>query len=714
MTDREVRDLGARRLGVLRLVVLGCGLALAARVIVLQVVEHDKWLARANGQWSREVVIDAERGNLYDRHGRPLAVSVTTTQLGVTRRFLDEEKGPRAELVAELAAAANLPEADVARRIDPAGGGSHVVLGTGLVLKAEQRDRLRRWKSVTLDERCWRYYPTDGMGASVIGFYRQDPDASHATGLELSLEKYLAGKPGRAREMQTAKAGVKLGRVVLENATHGRSLVLTIDSGLQEICEERLKETVAATNALGGSVLVLDPANGDVLAAASWPLMDTRDRSHEDGAVWNNRNFTNAFEPGSLFKVFSGAALLHAGAVDTGTVFNCDNNSGSPYGISNDKHHDYGHISFAKALTVSSNVYFAKAVMRLDNDKFYRELSDLGFGERTGLQYSGQPRGTLHKPEKWNGADKPSMAIGQAVTATALQMGMALCAVANGGRLYEPRIVKEIRGRDGGAIEEVQPVELRRVMAPPLAEVLRGAMKRVVDNGTGKATHVDWIENGGKTGTAQKVREGGRGYTPGANIASFGGIVPVDDPRLVILVVVDEPDRAHHYASQSAVPLYRAVLEDIHRCTDLLSDVPGERTGPVVQPDPLQLVEVPDVLYLRTDHAAGRLGSAGLRVVGDDRRGTVVGQVPAAGTRCEAGTEVVLTVAGAAPAVAAADGDICPDFTGMSNREVRSEAARLGLDVIVEGVGYVSAQDIPPGSPRPGGPIKVTMETTWN
>lgn len=714
MTDREARDLGARRLGVLRMVFLGCGLALAARVIFVQVVEHDRWLARANDQWSREVVIDAERGNLYDRNGRPLAVSVTTTQLGVTRRFLDQEKGPRAELVADLAAAAGLTEADVARRIDPADGGSHVVLGSGLVLKAELRDRLRRWKSVTLDERCSRYYPTDGMGASVVGFYRQDPDASHATGLELSLEKHLAGKPGRAREMQTAKAGVKLGRVVLENATHGRSLVLTIDSGLQEICEQRLREAVTSTNAQGGSVLVLNPANGDVMAAASWPLMDTRARSHSDGAVWNNRNFTTAFEPGSLFKVFSGAALLHAGAVDTGTVFNCDNNSGSPFGISNDKHHDYGHISFAKALTVSSNVYFAKAVMRMDDDKFYGELSDMGFGERTRLPYSGQPRGTLHTPDRWNGADKPSMAIGQAVTATALQLGMALCAVANGGHLYAPRIVKEIRGRDGGAVEEVQPVELRRVMAPSLAEVLRGAMRRVVDDGTGKATRVDWIDTGGKTGTAQKVREGGRGYTPGANIASFGGIVPVDNPRLVILVVIDEPDHAHHYASQSAVPLYRTVMEDIHRCTDLLSDVPGERTGPVYQPDPQLLVEVPDVMYLRTAHASERLGSAGLRVAGDDLNGTVVGQVPAAGTRCEAGTEVVLTVVGGARSAVAASGDVCPDFTGMSNRQVRSEAARLGLDVIVEGVGYVSAQDVPPGSPRPGGPIKVTMETTWN
>jgi hypothetical protein len=192
--------------------------------------------------------------------------------------------------------------------------------------------------------------------------------------------------------------------------------------------------------------------------------------------------------------------------------------------------------------------------------------------------------------------------------------------------------------------------------------------------------------------------------------------VPIDNPRLVILVVLDEPDRAHHYASQSAVPLYRSVLEGIRCSTNWLSDVPGVRTDVVERPDPLQLVEVPDVLYLRTAHAGERLAAAGLRVEGDERDGLVVEQLPAAGARCEAGTTVTLNVAGrkGSPGADSATADLCPDFTGMSNREVRSLAARLGLNVVVDGVGYASAQDVPPDSPRPEGPVTVTMETTWN
>jgi stage V sporulation protein D (sporulation-specific penicillin-binding protein) len=397
-------------------------------------------------------------------------------------------------------------------------------------------------------------------------------------------------------------------------------------------------------------------------------------------------------------------------------VFNCDNNSGSPYNISNDKNHDYGHLTFGGAFAVSSNVYFAKASLRLPDEKLYDDLAAFGFAERTSFPYKAQPRPSLRRPESWNGSDKACITIGQAVAATSLQLGAALCAVANGGTLYAPRCVKAVRGREGGTMEEVQPVALRRVMAPPLAEVLRGAMARVVREGTGKGTDLDWITSGGKTGTAQKTREGDRGYSAGAYMSSFGGIVPIDDPRLVILVVLDEPDWTHHYASQSAVPLYRSVLEGIRCSTNWLSDVPGARTEVVERPDPLQLVEVPDVLYLRTAHAGERLAAAGLRVVGGERDGLVVEQLPAAGARCEAGTTVTLSIAGRARTAGShpASAELCPDFTGLSNRQIRALAARLGITVLMDGVGYASAQDVPPDSPRPDGPVTVTMETTWN
>jgi stage V sporulation protein D (sporulation-specific penicillin-binding protein) len=252
---------------------------------------------------------------------------------------------------------------------------------------------------------------------------------------------------------------------------------------------------------------------------------------------------------------------------------------------------------------------------------------------------------------------------------------------------------------------------LRRVVAEPLAAVLREAMGRVVREGTATATRLDWITVGGKTGTAQKSRDG-RGLTPGAYVATFVGMAPLEDPRLVVVVILDEPKGyRRYYAAQSAVPLFRRVLEDIRCSTTWLTDVPGPRTRVIATAPAGELVTVPDVLQLSVDAAAQRLAAVGLTVAGAERGGLVAEQVPAAGSRCRRGTTVRL--AAAARPDAAADAAVCPDFTGRSNREVRSLAARLGLDVVIEGAGYAVRQEPPAGQVLSARRVKVRMEAAW-
>jgi stage V sporulation protein D (sporulation-specific penicillin-binding protein) len=249
------------------------------------------------------------------------------------------------------------------------------------------------------------------------------------------------------------------------------------------------------------------------------------------------------------------------------------------------------------------------------------------------------------------------------------------------------------------------------VISEPLAAVLREAMGRVVREGTGIGTKLDWITVGGKTGTAQKSCDG-RTITRGAYVATFAGIAPLEEPRLVIIAVLDEPKGyRRYYAALSAVPLFRRVLEDIRCSTDWLTDVPGPRTRVIVTPPPAQLVTVPDVLQLSVDAAAQRLAAAGLTVAGCERGGLVAEQVPAAGSRCRRGTTVVL--AAAARPDAAASATVCPDFRGKSNREVRSLAARLGIDVAIDGAGYAVGQDPPPGRVLDRRRVAVRMEAAW-
>jgi len=653
-----------------------------------------------------EIATNAERGNLYDRHGRPLALSVTTWQVGVTKGGVTDPVA----LCALLADVLELPVAQIRRRIESKGS-RHAVLARDVVLTAAQMQRLQRegQQAVTADAKNTRVYPTDGVGAALVGFYRPDPTGDITTGFEKSLDRYLAGKPGRAREIRTGLTTKMLGQVVLDEAEHGQSLVLTVDTDLQQICEDRLADSIREAGAQSGSVLIMDPSNGDILAAASWPLMDTRARSHEDCRVWQNRNFTTMYEPGSVFKVFSTASLLRNSAIDTQTVFNCDNRTGDKIYVRNDDGHNYGDLSLLQAFAKSSNVYFAKASANLRPQELYRDLTNFGFGQETSLLYPGQTVGILNPPVNWSGRSLQTIAIGQEVAVTSLQLGMALCSVANGGVLYAPRFIREVRDERGRVVERVSPVAMRRVMAEPLAALLRQAMARVVREGTGKGAELPWIEVGGKTGTAQKSLDG-RTYTAGAYVASFGGMVPSTDPRPVILTVLDQPEVKHHYAATSAVPLFKSIVCDIRRSSDWLTAVPGPRTAPFIGADEGRMVSVPDVMYLTASNAAQRLGGRGLVIAGAEKDGQVVQQIPAPRTRCEPGSLVTLTVAERTSAAPAAAPGLCPDFAGLSNRQVRSLAARLRVPVAIHGVGYAVNQSVRPGQVWGAKGVTVVMD----
>jgi cell division protein FtsI/penicillin-binding protein 2 len=695
-----------QRFQFLRVLILGLGLVLAARLVHVQIIMHDEYGARADAQWGRAIPIHAERGNLYDRNGNPLALSVFTYRIGVSKKLvkdLDRVSGILGEVLEQ--------DAKQIRRKVARAKGPHVVLARKVVLTGPQKIRLEAERAVTMDMEHSRVYPLDGVGAALIGFHRRGPQEAIATGLELSLGKYLAGTEGQAREICSPNPYEDLGRVVLQEAAHGNSLELSLDADLQTIAENELRHAVADNGARGGSLLILDPWTGDVLAAASWPLVDSRRGPQPDDAVWVNNIFTQQFEPGSVFKIFSAASLLRNSAIDTATVYNCDNNSAPDLYVRNDMEHDYGNLNLTDAFAQSSNVYFAKAIQNLDPRELYRDITDFGFGQQTSFPYAGQSAGTVHPPSEWSGRSMQTLAIGQELAVTPLQLGMAVASVANGGTLYAPRLIRAMIDDRGRVIEEVQPVPLRRVMAPPLSAYLRDAMASVVSEGTGKQGQLSWITVGGKTGTAQMSVDG-RGYTKGAYMASFAGMVPSQKPRLVIVAVLDRPKASRHYASMSAVPLFSAVVTAVRRTTDWLTDAPGPLVGPIVTPGKQDLVTVPDVLHVGVSKASRILANADLQPVGGEKEGLVIQQVPAPGTRCLPGTTVELVAANTAAAAAAA-GSLCPDFTGLSNRQVQSLAARLGIPVVIKGVGYAVQQDLKPAQNTAGKPITVRMATAW-
>lgn len=694
----------------------GIALVLCLRLFVVQVLRHEHYRQRAEEQWRSPCTVVPERGNLYDRQGRPLALSVKSWRLGVAGGKIHGnpgvgDAGPYEvrEVAEVLAAVLDRPAASLQERIRRAGK-SHVVLARQVLLDREQLALLDSQPAITQDELRSRIYPLGGIGASLIGRFQGDgSDASDlTTGLERGLATHLAGSPGKALRLESANRSETLGNIVLEEAKHGRDLVLTIDAVLQEICEDALSRSVRSLGATGGAVLIVDPGCGDVLAAASWPLLANRAEPGNDSAVWNNFNFTGQYEPGSVFKIFTAASLLRNGAIDTSTVFDCADSDFGRFQINNSDGHCSTSYAFMDAFAQSCNVYFARAVANLEAVEFYRDLTEFGFGQKLNFPYQAQPAGILNSPATWSGRSRETISIGQEVAVTPLQLALAVSAVANGGTLYAPRIVREIRDREGGTLEQCPPVPLRRVLSQPLADLLRQAMRRVMTDGTGREHNLDWIATGGKTGTAQKCVDG-RTYARGKYMASFVGCVPYDRPRLVILTILDEPPGVYHYAAQSAVPLFASIVREIRRSTDWLTDVCLDVAAREhVEPD--QLTRVPDVMYLNTALAAQELQRAGFAVHGAQKQGLVIEQVPGAGASCPAGSAVLITVAVQREPAAEI---VCPDLQGQSNREVSSLAARLGIPIQVEGVGYVKRQQPPAGGRVGVEGIRVWMEKPW-
>jgi len=551
---------------------------LLVRMGDLQVRQHDTYYAMGIGQWLDPEPVPAERGNLYDRQGRSLALSVATWRVGVSAKSLRNKDAASCNAVADrVAGVLGLESDDVRRRLRSADG-RHIVLARRAVLHRDSLLVLRRLGCATLELQHDRVYPRGGTGASLLGHFRDTGNGATANGLEQAYDDLLAGTPGEAWRHKTPQRGPGDGLEIVTPAKDGLDLVLTLDADLQAIAEDCLAAAVPECNAIGGAVLVLDPNTGEVLAAADTPVIRERADAAAHTRFWDNYNFTGSYEPGSVFKIFTAASLLARDAVDTTLAIDCDDQQFDGYHIRNSEGHDFGDMSFMDAFAHSSNVYFARMVLNLRRDEFFRDLQLFGFGKPTGAIYPGQTRGICKPVKKWSGRTQSTIAFGQEITASPLQVALAGATVANGGRLMAPMMLREVRTKSGTVVERREPVVYQRVMSKQLAEVMRDAMHKVVTEGTGGSASVPWTTVGGKTGTAQKVRDGAAGYEPGVYISSFLGLVPADEPRLLILTIIDEPDYAHHYASSSAAPLFARVVEEIGRSTSWLSGV-AVRTG---------------------------------------------------------------------------------------------------------------------------------------
>lgn len=577
-----------------------CTGAICARAAQIQIVQSAAWRELAEQQQHKDIVIPAARGAILDRDGTPLSVSRERARVNVAPHELrarDEAGGLLREVLGLSARrAASLT----------ASGSRWRVLAD--LHPPTVRERLAGHAGIYVDRVMQRFHPHGDLARGVLGVVS---DGSGRGGIEEAFDALLRGTPGREVVARDHVGALIPGeRVVVEPPRAGGEIVLTLNMDLQEIAQQALEEAIDETGAHGGDILITDPGTGEVLA-----LFST-----QDGKAGALSAVNTPFEPGSTLKPFTIAGLLQHGLASLNDTVDVGNGAWHIEGRTIHDTHTEGRMTIREALRESSNVGVAKAAAAMSAGVQFENLRDFGFGSRTGIELPGEVSGTLRRPADWSRQSPASLAIGYEISVTPLQMAMAYGALANGGLLMQPRVVRELRGADGSVRERFEPVVIRRVVSEDVAGAVGRALVDVVEDGTGTSARLGSFLVAGKSGTARW--NSGGGYEAGAYSSSFVGYFPADQPQLVVFVKLDRPQGAY-YGGAVAAPVTRATMEAALAASatplDLGALVASLREAPVVSlPREIsatfaaQPLDPPPPPYLDADHRREEPAAGGL------------------------------------------------------------------------------------------------------
>jgi cell division protein FtsI (penicillin-binding protein 3) len=647
-----------RRLTWLAGIVLVWGVAILLKLISLQVVHHAEYTRMAHARQEVVEEIPAPRGTIYDRSGTLLAMTVGAESVVVNPTKLND-----VDIAAGiLASTLHLDESDLKARMIEARARNRGFLWVKRRAADAELESLRSMNFPWIEFRpeTERHYPNGPLAAHLLGGV--DFEEHGNAGVEKGLEPLLHGAPGALRVLTDVKRR-GLDSTVARAPRTGQSITLTVYSRLQYIAEREIAAAVQAHEAVSGSVVVMNPHTGEILALASYPTYDPNQPPRAGDNIEGRRNHAVSvpFEPGSVFKIITLTAALETTNLTPDSPIDCGRGSITLYGRTvHEAHGGYGTIPMATVLAKSSNVGAIRVGMRVGQEKMYEYVRRFGFGTKTGVPVPGESRGMVRPLKVWGPTSLPSVAMGQEVGVTTLQLAQATSVIANGGMLVKPRLVLK---RDGQTVAGETPV---RVIKPETAITMRQLMEGVVLHGTGSKARLDGYTSGGKTGSAQIFDVSTHHYTHTYN-GSFVGMAPIANPQVVVAVTLNGTHGSGGFGGQAAAPVFRTVAMEALRVLDVPKDLPEQDV-------PLQVAAKPQPVE---DVSIAGLSGDGRSIL-DDGDGV---------------DDSASTVAVAGPKV--------PDFKGKTMRTVLAEAASQGISVVPDGTGVARVQ-----YPRAGSPLR--------
>ena len=658
-------------------------LGISVRLVYLQVASHDKLVARAHKQQQESIETSPTRGPVLDRQERELARTIDTTSVFIAPDEFNRNENRALEEIActadVLSSVFSLDRRTLVNQILEAKESGRRFIWIARRVAPDQAQTLETMELAGVHTRKEpkRFYPNGSLAANVLGFVGLDGNG--LAGIEQVYNEKITGEPGRLFIEKDSR-----GRAYESTEISGRpgqTIILTIDQSIQYQAEAALTTAIAQSGAKAGTAIVLDPHTGEILALANAPTFDPNDVGAASPAARANWALQNIYEPGSTFKIVAFSAAIEKGLAKPDDHIDCQMGSITVAKRVIHDHQPFGSLTLAEALAKSSNVAAIKLGLRVGDPTMYDYITRFGFGSRTGIELPGETAGLVRPLARWQASSIGSVAIGQEVGVTPLQMAAAFGALANDGVRLAPHLIREIRSASGVAVYRPNP-ESRRVISAETATALRGMLEGVTLNGTAKKAQLDGYTAAGKTGTAQKIDAKTKAYSRTKFVASFVGFAPVNNPAVVIIVVIDEPGGAYH-GGDVAAPVFRQIAEQILPEMGVIPDTDFKDSELVAR----ETQTPAQISLLREDEK--RRDEAKRE---QESRASTLPRVTASDNN---GGEIVY-------AVATSKAIVMPDLRGRSVRDVARACARLGMQVEAHGDGgRVFGQ-----APRPGAELR--------
>lgn len=653
--------------------------AVAWRLIDLQVAKGPALQAKAQRQNQRVVEIAAKRGTILDRNGHELAVTREVESCyGVPGKVTNASQA--ATLISAALGEPKL-RSDLASKL--ASKKDFVWVRRKLPTEAADAIRNLNLPGIGFLKETKRFNPKQEIAGHLLGYVGMDDEG--LAGVEYQYDDELRGKPGKvmieidARQREFAFS-------TLSPTEPGKNLILAIDEVIQYIAESELREAVERHGARAGTIAVMDPRTGEILAMANYPIYDPNLYNLSSADQRRNRAIQDSYEPGSTFKIVIAAASLAERTARLDEKFDCEMGAIQLAGHRIRDHKPFGILGMDEIIEYSSNVGSIKLGLRLGNERLYKYMRMFGFGRQTGIDLPGESAGILREPKDWSAISIGALCMGQEVSVTPLQILSAAATVANGGFNVRPRVVRQIVAPGSGAWSTPTTMPPQRVLNPDVAGDLRDIMTDVVEHGTGIAARMDGFSTAGKTGTAQKADPNTGRYAPGRYVSSFVGFTPVENPALAMIVAIDEPEGAY-YGGIVAAPVYKVCAERILRYMNIF---PERRRS--IQP---QVMYASMTRGQQMEYAAEGGGSMDVDAARDDAITEQVGEGPIEVPSIEATPKTAVESGEPVPFA----GPVFPDLRGKTIREVARTLGSLGVAFDVSGSGYVIEQSPAPGTP---------------